>query len=321
MARDADALLIRKWAATGDVQTPEDRGLTRTIGWPADFATPGGRQPTREVFNQLFRELSALGEEINTRGLLDWDDGVAYVHPALVRGSDNHVYSSAQGGTNHDPVTDDGTYWERYDVAGWSPRLAVVPDGDRRVLQIHSWIGGGGDPPGSGQYIGATGLVPAIADATDIRGPQGDVNGVGVIRGGTSGQALIKNSNTDFDMRWGQMLGGYKAEGEGIRDFISGYAPQLAVIGNWYELSASTTADILILGAATDATDRTEFWIGAGPAGSESIIAVFKGIEVWFPIPISVASGTRLAARADQAPRTLVDLWYVRESDLAAITP
>lgn len=55
---------------------------------------------------------------------------------------------------------------------GWSPRLAVVTTGERRVLQITFWTGGTGTPPPTG-YIGATGIVDNIANAVDIRGSQG----------------------------------------------------------------------------------------------------------------------------------------------------
>ena len=56
---------------------------------------------------------------------------------------------------------------------GWSPILAVVSDGTRRVLQVSDWTGGVGTKPASGSYIGATGLVVAVGDAIDIRGTQG----------------------------------------------------------------------------------------------------------------------------------------------------
>ena len=106
MSRDSDALQIEKWAATGDVQTPEDRGLDRSIGWPADFSQPGGRTPTREVFNQLFRELTALAVEINQNGILSWDTRVSYTHPAYVVGSDNRLYVSVRDSSGVDPTTD-----------------------------------------------------------------------------------------------------------------------------------------------------------------------------------------------------------------------
>src|SRR4051794_8020851 len=37
---------------------------------------------------------------------------------------------------------------------GWSPVLAVLNDGARRVLQLSDWTGGAGVPPPSTKYIG-----------------------------------------------------------------------------------------------------------------------------------------------------------------------
>lgn len=51
---------------------------------------------------------------------------------------------------------------------GWEPVLAVVQDGERRVLQIADWVGGGGVKPASGQYLGLMGFVTDIAQATDL---------------------------------------------------------------------------------------------------------------------------------------------------------
>lgn len=58
---------------------------------------------------------------------------------------------------------------------GWSPVLTVQSDGARRVLQVTDWTGGGAGAtkPDTGDYIGSTGLVAAIGDAIDIRGPSG----------------------------------------------------------------------------------------------------------------------------------------------------
>ncbi len=54
---------------------------------------------------------------------------------------------------------------------GWTPRLALTADGARRVMTV-AWTGGVGAPPASG-YLGATGVVAALADALDLRGAQG----------------------------------------------------------------------------------------------------------------------------------------------------
>ena len=108
MPRDADALKIRKWAESGDVATPESQGLDRATGWPANYSQPNGDVPKREVMNQILMELSALGVESNTHGLLEWDSSIAYAHPAVVMGSDGQPYVSVTDNQGVDPVADNG---------------------------------------------------------------------------------------------------------------------------------------------------------------------------------------------------------------------
>lgn len=68
---------------------------------------------------------------------------------------------------------------------GWSPILAIVSDGNRRVLQLANWTGGTGTKPSFGNYIGVSGLVPNIVDAVDIRGATGLTGATGA--NGTNG--------------------------------------------------------------------------------------------------------------------------------------
>lgn len=76
------------------------------------------------------------------------------------------VTTFPESGDNGAPGTDG------YD--GWSPKLAVVSDGSRRVQKLQEWIGGSGAKPGGeGYYIGSSGLVSSISSATDIRGATG----------------------------------------------------------------------------------------------------------------------------------------------------
>ena len=56
---------------------------------------------------------------------------------------------------------------------GWSPILAVVIDGERRVLQVVDWVGGMGAKPATGKYIASSGFVDTAAEGTDVRGPAG----------------------------------------------------------------------------------------------------------------------------------------------------
>lgn len=63
--------------------------------------------------------------------------------------------------------------------AGWSPVLAVVADGARRVLQVTDWTGGAGAAPTTGSFIGVVGLVATAAEAVDVRGAQGNAGPTG----------------------------------------------------------------------------------------------------------------------------------------------
>lgn len=57
--------------------------------------------------------------------------------------------------------------------SGWSPVLAGVAHGQRRVLQIIGWTGGQGAEPSVGGFIGASGIVSDLASALDVRGAPG----------------------------------------------------------------------------------------------------------------------------------------------------
>lgn len=75
--------------------------------------------------------------------------------------------------------------------AGWSPELAVVVDGERRVHQVVDWFGGAFTKPATGQYLGATGFVTDIADAVDVRGPSGAGGSLGSLPEYVSHEAAI----------------------------------------------------------------------------------------------------------------------------------
>lgn len=61
--------------------------------------------------------------------------------------------------------------------AGWTAVEAVIADDERRVRMVVDWIGGEGDKPATGKYLGASGWVDDIADAVNVRGPAGAGNG------------------------------------------------------------------------------------------------------------------------------------------------
>ena len=150
MARDSDALKIEKWAATGDVRDPEDAGIDHDTGWDATYSQPGGPTLERAVLNELLRELTALGVELNTRGLLEWDATVYYVHPAMVMGSDDQPYVSTYHSRGVDPVSDTGnTAWKVLQPVG--PRGNVGPQGGAEAATFESLNANGDAGAGANQ--------------------------------------------------------------------------------------------------------------------------------------------------------------------------
>lgn len=87
---------------------------------------------------------------------------------------------------------------------GWTPVLAIVTDGTRRVQQVTDWTGGTGTKPATGKYVGASGFVTDIADAVDIRGAQGATGAAGATgpqgpQGEPGTVSLVSGNGTTFD--------------------------------------------------------------------------------------------------------------------------
>ena len=117
---------------------------------------------------------------------------------------------------------------------GWSPILAVVSDGVRRVLQIADWTGGEGTKPATGSYIGASGLVTPIASAVDIRGEQGPS---GSVTDGDKGDITVSSSGTVW-----------MVDNNAISDAKLRQSAGLSVVGR----SANSTGNVADLTAGTD---------------------------------------------------------------------
>ena len=133
MPRDSDALKIRKWADSGDRIDPDDASLnprlSRALGWPASFSEAEGNAPRREVFNQLFCELSAIAHELNTRGMLEYSALQPYTHPAVViRAADGMIFlskrSNGPGNNQAGPPATDATDPDEND--NWKSIVAFV---------------------------------------------------------------------------------------------------------------------------------------------------------------------------------------------------
>ena len=136
MARDIDGLAIEKWArASGAlVESYATAGITPTDGLPAEYGVD--TYLTIETFNNLWRQITALGSEVAQRGILEWDTRQTYEHPAWVVGSDNKLYGSVQSSTAQDPTTDSSdTYWKLF-----APTVALRSTDQRGIVNIASEV-------------------------------------------------------------------------------------------------------------------------------------------------------------------------------------
>lgn len=86
-----------------------------------------------------------------------------------------------------------------YGPQGWAPKLLVVSDGERRVLQLVDWISGQGTKPTLLGYLGNVGIVSDIAEAIDIRGATGAVGSSGA--DGTDGTP-VELQTTATHIQW-----------------------------------------------------------------------------------------------------------------------
>lgn len=180
---DRRVLQIADWVGDGAV---EDKpaiggylgaaGIVATAAEAVDIRGAQGIQGVQGIQGRPYAGISAEG---NTAGRDAYDaeaEGFAYRDTTL-----DKVFVKASD-TSGDwdigmPVLQgpDGPQGD----AGWTPELAIVSDGARRVLQIVDWFGGAGTKPATGKYIGATGLEDAIEDGVDIRGGTGATGGDG----------------------------------------------------------------------------------------------------------------------------------------------
>ena len=120
---ESKKMLAGLWAsdANADRADPEAENITRTQGWTVAYEQQrSGRTPEREVFNQLFRELTGLFvEKIRLGGVLFYDQEIDYYQYARVLGSDGRKYVAlvANGPSTaniSDPVADSGRIWRLY---------------------------------------------------------------------------------------------------------------------------------------------------------------------------------------------------------------
>lgn len=162
--------------------------------------------------------------------------------------------------------------------AGWTPVLAVVADGERRVLQVADWTGGQSNKPGTGQYVGASGLVSSIASAVDIRGASGsgsvqtvagvspDVNGNVPLNASNVGALAANGTATDSSKLGGQLPSHYATASS-----LADYYRRNNILGTVSQASGVPTGAVIERGSNANGeyvryADGTQICWGTAPA-------------------------------------------------------
>lgn len=169
---------------------------------------------------------------------------------------------------------------------GWTPELAVVNDGARRVLQVIDWFDGEGTKPATGEYVGSTGMVTDIALAVDIRGTQGvagadgadgdtgpaNVLSIGTVTGGLTAGATITGTSPS------QVLNLVLPKGDLGNPGNDGAAATIAV-GTVTTVSPGSSATVTNVGTSSAAVFDFSIPRGADGAGSGDVIGPASSVN------------------------------------------
>lgn len=175
MAFDKDALAFYgpKTEAGWGAARPLDAGPEGPPGPKPELQVDGGFIQWRAVGDPDWVDLIATADLVGPAG------------PSIeLQTSATHIQWRVVGDTTWIDLVPLATLKGDAGDNGWSPVFAVVPDGERRVLQVPDWIGGAGAKPATGKYVSSTGFVDTAAEAENIRGAggsgSGNVNGPAV---------------------------------------------------------------------------------------------------------------------------------------------
>lgn len=181
---------------------------------------------------------------------------------------------------------------------GWTPTLATVPDGDRRVQQVIDWTGGSGTKPATGLYVGPSGLTGTIGSAVDIRGAagagSGDVQTTGSV---ANGNLAVFDGTTGDTIKDGGPVPTLASLGAQAADATLSAFAALTIAAN--KLVYGTGAD------AFDVTDLTSYArtllddVDASAARTTLGVAIGSNVQAY---DADLAAIAGLTSAADTAP-------------------
>ena len=207
--------LTRVWASGAPVANVEDPDVTSpgkfSAGWAAEV-------PTYQNFNYLQRLMTQGLAHINETGISDWDPNTKYQVNGLSKGSDGLIYVSLSEQSNNNPISDDGSNWEKTKlISELSTSQLIESKRDYPVGTIVETTGfSESDGSGTGKW-----LATSTTGLTASQSPS-DRNSA----------ELVSGSGRLFTLVYPAPVDALGAVGDGVSDDTAVWAAYLASFGN-----------------------------------------------------------------------------------------
>jgi hypothetical protein len=192
-------------------------------------------------------------------------------------------------GVTYSMVIDAGTT-STNGLNGWTPVLATHVDGDRTLLRVSDWTGGGGTKPAAGLFIGASGFVADMAQAVSVRGAKGDAGDLAALADGSIAKAKLSTGvQTSLDKADAsvQDLAGMTVKvvaGTGAQKTAHRDALGLGPIATMTLPEAQSAVSGALVLSATNASANSAAIVAAGggaiPAGTWPIAPISATVDI-----------------------------------------
>lgn len=205
-------------------------------------------------------------------------------------------------------------------VRGWSPVLAVVEDGARRVQQVVDWTGGAGTKPAALGYIGSTGMVETAAEAVDVRGAAGGAGWSPLLAVVADGERRVHRvvdwvggtgaKPTTLGYAGANGIVAEPSQAADVRGPQGGVTPEVTAAAE----AAATAATAAVTAATTATTKAGEATTAATTAVTAATTATTKAGEATTAAGTATAKAAEAAASASQ----LLASDYVQNTRISA---